>query len=218
MLECSHGKHLDTSPWRSGSFPWAQPPLPNAACCGDLLLCLHAPSCLSNQCNCLQSFRYEDLADALLRHFPQSDHAGGECYCGLHLWLSTAWDARLPCLGKHHRLQQYCPHPSQLKTCLFNAYVAYFKWVNTTDCSSIVPTQYCCYALKSTPTEILSFSEFFQSAFTTVKLIYLQVELKKSHEDLKEKHFSLSCTVVSIYVHICIFQYSLPSRKNFNMQ
>ena len=22
------------SPWRSGSFPWAQPPLPNAACCG----------------------------------------------------------------------------------------------------------------------------------------------------------------------------------------
>ena len=25
---------------------------------GDLLLCLHAPSCLSNQCNCLQSLRF----------------------------------------------------------------------------------------------------------------------------------------------------------------
>ena len=25
---------------------------------GDLLLCLHAPSCLSNQCNCIQSFRF----------------------------------------------------------------------------------------------------------------------------------------------------------------
>ena len=35
-------------------------------CSGDLLLCLHAPSCLPDQCNCLQSLRFINITILVL--------------------------------------------------------------------------------------------------------------------------------------------------------
>merc|ERR1712037_1087155 len=129
--------------------------LPHAACCGDLLLCLHASSCLPDQCNCLQSLRDEDLADALLWHLSQSDHMGGECYSGLHLRLPTAWDARLPGLGKHHRLQHYSPHPVKSEYCCLSTFAYFCKYFQS---GQHYRLQMRCLAAKATPTEIFSFS------------------------------------------------------------
>ena len=74
----------------------------------------------------------------------------GERYCGFNLRLLIAWDARLPCLGKHHRLQQYCSHPMKTWDCayLFNLCIFCIFQVG-----QHYRLQYCHYAVRSTPTE-----------------------------------------------------------------
>ena len=127
------------------------------------------------------------------------DHISGERYCGFNLWLLIAWDARLPCLGKHHWLQQYCSQPLKSEFCAypFNLCIFFiFKWANTTETA----------ILSLSTTEILSFSEFLQSAFTSwpsVKLTDLPSSwTEKISRRPQRKKSSLSCTVASVCAHM----------------
>jgi len=104
LLQRSDGKHLVTSPRRLGGLSEPQPTLPHVACCGDLLLCFHAPRGLSNQCNRLQSFRDEVVENGLLRCWPQPDHPCSLGDRSLHVRLPSPRDARVPDLGEHHKL------------------------------------------------------------------------------------------------------------------
>lgn len=94
------------------------------------------------------------------------DPIEGERYCCVHLRLPIAWDARFPRLGKHHGLQQYCSRQTvkseHYAACLFS----FLHILQISSGPTLQTAKYCGHAVKPMPTERLSFSEFFQSAFT----------------------------------------------------